>query len=44
MSVRTFVTMNEKIEYKPIDDNGRSLTPGSSSRFQQTPNEKVLLK
>src|SRR5690606_7789776 len=44
MSVRTYVTMNEKIEYKAIDEQGRSLTPGSSARLQQTPNEKVLLK
>jgi len=34
MSVRTYVTMNEKIEYKPIDEYGRSLTPGSSGKFQ----------
>lgn len=48
MSVRTFVTMNEKIEYKPLfqppaDEYGggsgsRSLTPGSTTRLQQTPN------
>ena len=44
MSVRTYVTMNEKIEYKAIDEQGRSLTPGASGRIQQTPNEKVLLK
>jgi len=25
--------MNEKIEYKPIDEYGRSLTPGSSGKF-----------
>lgn len=34
MSVRTYVTMNEKIEYKPVDEQGRSLTPGASGRFQ----------
>lgn len=42
MSVRTFVKMNEKIEYKYIDDQGRSISPspGGSS----TTNEKLLLK
>ena len=42
MSVRTFVKMNEKIEYKYIDDQGSSISPspGGSS----TPNEKLLLK
>jgi hypothetical protein len=27
MSVRTFVTSNEKVEYKIIDEHGRSITP-----------------
>jgi hypothetical protein len=27
MSVRTHVTMNEKVEYKLIDEQGRSMTP-----------------
>ena len=39
MSVRTFVTMNEKVEYKVVDEQGRSVT-----RLQSTPNEKMLLK
>jgi hypothetical protein len=42
MSVRTFVKMNEKIEYKIIDDQGRTISPAPSG--SQTPNEKLLLK
>jgi Kinesin motor domain len=44
MSVRTFVKMNEKIEIKYLDDNGRSISPLPTSGGLQTPNEKVLLK
>ena len=43
MSVRTFVKMNEKIEIKYLDDNGRSISPLPTGGTQ-TPNEKVLLK
>lgn len=39
MSVRTYVKMNEKIEYKMMDDNGRH-----SANILGTPNEKLLIK
>ncbi len=46
MSVRTCVTMNEKIEYKVVDEQGRSVSPmplkangGATSQ-----NELILLK
>jgi hypothetical protein len=43
MSVRTFVKMNEKIEYKYIDDQGRSISP-SPGGASSSKNEKLLLK
>lgn len=36
MSVRTYVKMNEKVEYKVVDDQGKSNLG--------TPNEKILIK
>jgi hypothetical protein len=44
MSVRTYVKMNEKIEYKMIDEQGRAISPNQVPSRQQTPNEKYLMK
>ena len=43
MSVRTYVTMNEKVEYKVIDEQGRSIGP-SASKGSGSQNEMFLIK
>jgi hypothetical protein len=47
MSVRTYVTMNEKIEYKIVDEQGKSkqLSPSiSKMNGGSSQNELVLMK
>lgn len=40
MSVKTCVTSNEKVEYKIIDEHGRSITPTRANPA----NDNILVK
>ena len=44
MSVRTYVTMNEKVEYKIINEQGRSRSINPSDSYVTNKNENILIE